>query len=714
MLKRVAILACLVSASTANGQWHAEKQLHRLNDASSLFVSLVPENAGTSASASADSSTGNWSEGGASVRFDYSFLAVPGGFVEGFWNDPLVTLDLSFAPYGLSLYAKGSTADTVRLMLFEDHDMDGDPFEAGDEVFASLAQSLFSSFSQLVFPLTSFSLYAGTGDATLNLDRIGAWRIAIGNASGTAHAGQVWVDDLRQLTTYVPYSAGSDLLSGAFFQLWNMGAGCSCGQWSLAQWNAHLSRLRDMCEPTIFIQYGIWEDTAWYEPSSLPFVTYTNPTMARIFANAESLGMHVVVGLYFSEDWHTADKTNTSTYSDLLTRHRAVIDEVWDLFGTSPAFAGWYIPQEIEDLSWPNGSPQQGLLANWLEDVASYAKSKDASKSVYIAPYFSLFRPADDLETWYTTVLSTATDVDVVLVQDGVGTTRIDGDVDVPHYFNAIADACASTGRTFGAVVETFQQTRGWPVSTGDFAAAPAAASRVESQLWEAAATASQLVQFEYSYMQSTLGNEEDQLYRDYRAYQTAVMDCAPAAPVCPASPRVNCEAAGRGSLKIRDDSPDACDALVWKWTRGPALTASDFGDPYEGTTRYVLCVYDYTADVPSLKAEIPVPASGICSQSLCWKPQHDLGWLYKDRARSSAGVYKLQLKGGDVGKSKVILTAKGENMQLPSPVSGSKMLDADSQVVAQLIGDAPRCFATSFSGAQIRRNTPSSFTAQF
>jgi hypothetical protein len=145
MLKRITLAVCLLGASAASGQWHAEKELHSLNDASSLFVSLVPANAGTSASASGDTSTGNWSEGGASVRFDHSFLAVPGGFVEGFWNDPLVTLDLSFAAYGLSLYAKGSTTDTVRLMLFEDHDMDDDPVEAGDEVFASPEQPLSTS-----------------------------------------------------------------------------------------------------------------------------------------------------------------------------------------------------------------------------------------------------------------------------------------------------------------------------------------------------------------------------------------------------------------------------------------------------------------------------------------------------------------------------------------------------------------------------------------
>lgn len=704
----------------------SDKQLDAFRSTASLSVSFTPPASGSAATASVDDMAGNAVEGGESVRFDYTFNALSGGALEGFVN-PYKTVDLSFAPESLSIWVKAQagSVDKLRIALYEDQDMDTNPREAGDEVFVSSPRALAAAWTQVVIPFGEFTLSSGGGDGILNLDRIGAWAIVIDNGDGGAHGGQVWVDDLRQVTSYVPPATGTDVLSGAVFQLWNSGAGCECGQWDLARWQAELRKLRDSCQNTIIVQYGIWEGNAWYAPSSLGFVTQTNPTLANIFAAAESLGLHVVVGLYFSEDWNTSNKANPNIYSTLLARDQGAIDELWALFGASPAFQGWYIPQEVEDLHWPNGSPQQVLLASWLRDVSAYAKSKDPSKLVYIAPYFGPVRPADDLEAWYDTVLSTATDIDVVLAQDGVGTTRVDGDVDVPHYMQAIKDACVAHGVAFGMVIESFQQIGGWPVDDGPFATTAADIARLKSQLWIAGQLTSTLVQFEWSFMQPDRCGAAAQLYNDYITYQESVASCGagplptltplPAA-TCVATPLAGCRDAGTTKIRLADKSPDRRDKLVWKWASGPPATLAELGDPLAGTTAYALCVYDETAGVASLAAQFRVPPGGTCGSS-GWRVLGTTGYRFKDRFGLPDGVVKLQLKASDGSKPPQIkMSVKGVHAPLPGPqMSGTEYFDQDAHVTVQLQrSDGGACFESVFDAPATSSNSAALFRAGY
>jgi hypothetical protein len=91
-----------------------------------------------------------------------------------------------------------------------------------------------------------------------------------------------------------------------------------------------------------------------------------------------------------------------------------------------------------------------------------------------------------------------------------VGTNRTDVDSDVPYYFGAIKTAVDGAGRTFGATVESFQQT-----SPTTFV--PATMTRLETQLKVANSFTNRMFQFEWSYMQPDLGGAHAQLYNDYK-----------------------------------------------------------------------------------------------------------------------------------------------------------------------------------------------------
>ncbi len=460
-----------------------------------------------------------YSEGNSSLRLSYTLDGVTGNLVEVFRNYSTSTQDLSFQPHALTIMVKGNVgnSDVFKFMLYEDHNMNGYPFDAGDEVYEFVSPTILSSSSWtlLTMPYTSFTKFGG-GAGTLDLSRIGAWRIVVTNA-GTASTNEFYVDDLRQVTNYTAPSSGTVTLGGSFIQLWNT-AGCSCGQWTQEEWEDQFQSMKDACLDKLVIQYGVYENNAWYTPSSLGYVAYTNPTLGRIFAAAQIKGIDIYLGLYFDETWNSSDKTQSSTYSSLLTKQQQVTDELWDLFSGNTRFKGWYIPQEINDLEWQS-TGNQSLLASYLQSVASYAKGKDNSKKVLIAPFFGPNRPADNLQSWWETTLETATDVDIVYVQDGVGTTTKDVDTDIPHYFAAIKQACENKGRVFGATIETFQQTDGWPINANTFAAVPVSINRLTQQLREAGLHTDELLQFEWAYMQPSLSAETQTLYDDYLEY---------------------------------------------------------------------------------------------------------------------------------------------------------------------------------------------------
>ncbi|MFN3402464.1 MAG: DUF4434 domain-containing protein [Cytophagaceae bacterium] len=491
----------------------ADKQLDNFSSAGSYYTSA----SGGTVSLSIANIAGQ--EGASCLKVNYNLNTSSGNYLEIFRSYHTSTRDLSFSPSGISLLIRGGSRDVFKFMLYEDINMNGNVFDSGDEVYQFSSSSALNNTSwyRLTIPFSSFVRIAGSGDGKLNLNKIGAWRIVINNGSGSTTAREIYFDDLRQHTTYIPATSGTQKLSGSFIQLWN-DAGCKCGNWTQAQWESHMQQMKNACLDKIIVQYGVYGGHSWYSPSSLSFVTSRSQTLNRMFAAAQKIGIDIYLGLYFDETWNHSAKNQASTYSNILTKHQQVINEMHALFGSHSRFKGWYIPQEINDLEWQT-TTNRNLLANWLRDVAAYAKGKNAAKKVIIAPFFGPHRPADNLKAWWDYVLSVASGVDLIIPQDGVGTTTKDVDVDIPHYFNAIKSACVARGRQFGATIETFQQTSGWPINNGTFAAVPASITRLRTQLWEAGrfAPTENLFQFEYPYMQPGLSTASQKLYDDYR-----------------------------------------------------------------------------------------------------------------------------------------------------------------------------------------------------
>jgi hypothetical protein len=508
MALRLLALFLIFSATSAAA---ADKQISGFSSISSLdYYSAW----GGSISAAIDPAA---KEGSSSLRLDYSLAAGSGNFVEYLRNYGASTQDYNFMPSGLSVWIKGNgSSDRFRFQLFEDNNRNGVFQEAGEEVWTWSHSTVLAgtAWKKVTLPYTSFKPLIGGGNGALDLARIGKWRIVIDNPSGAGHtASSVWVDDLRLVNTYTAPTV-TKALSGSFLQIWN-DAGCFCGNWDQARWAEEMQRMADLGMNTLIVQYGMYDNgagqtTAFY-PSTLGFVTYTQPTLDHMLAAAQAKGQKVIVGLYFNANWDgDLDWDQPATYNNVEIRNTQVIDELWSRYGAHPAFGGWYIPQEIDDMRWQSAS-RAAMLAGMVQNLAAHAKSRNAALPVIIAPFFGMNQPADVYKDWWVNFLAAAPGVDWVIPQDGVGTSRTDGDTDVPSYFSALKSAVDFAGRNFGATVESFQQT-------GASTFVPTTIARLQSQLAVAGSFTNRIFQFEWSYMEPDLHGAHEQLYNDYKA----------------------------------------------------------------------------------------------------------------------------------------------------------------------------------------------------
>jgi hypothetical protein len=501
-----------------------------------LFVSTVPALAGQKPIATFDAidyerdwfdawsgtvtvapDTADKVEGAASMKLTYSLDAWGGvEYLRNFGADASGvgrTQDYSFMFDGIAIRIKGNgSSDRFRFMLYEDVNRDG----VYEDVWVYSNSNVLANtaWTPITMRLASFKRQGGDNGSTLDLNRIGKWRIVIDNRDGVASANRVVrLDDMRLVNLYAVPQVAPKGLNGSFIQVWN-GAGCDCATWTVQRWGEELQKMADARMGTVIVQYGMWHGAdntvAAFYPSALPFVNWRFDTIPNLLAAAELKGMKVVLGLYFNQSWdQDRDWSQGQVYSDVVSYNTQVIDELWTKYGASPAFGGWYIPQEIDDLHWQSDS-RRALLANMVQTLAARAKSKSATHPVMIAPFFRMNQPADVYEQWWINFLAAAPSVDWIIPQDGVGTGDTDLDTDVPHYFRALQRAvAASPGRNLGATVESFQNVNG--------TFGPTTWAKLQDQLRVASETATRLFQFEWPYMQPSRGLAYDQLYQAYK-----------------------------------------------------------------------------------------------------------------------------------------------------------------------------------------------------
>jgi len=162
---------------------------------------------------------------------------------------------------------------------------------------------------------------------------------------------------------------------------------------------------------------------------------------------------------------------------------------------------------------------------------------------------------------------------------------------------------------------------------------------------------------------------------------------------------------ASRGLVQLRKGSNSSGDKLLWKWFRGAEFVSDDLGSP-ASTDTYALCVYDSAAGVPILVSEL------VVGPSVDWtgKPGHS--FKYEDHGASNDGVQVIKIKPNAIGKSLVVVKAKGANFPIPAPALDSQYFEQSPEVVVKLVSTSGTCWASSFAVANTSKNTATQFSA--
>jgi cysteine-rich repeat protein len=138
----------------------------------------------------------------------------------------------------------------------------------------------------------------------------------------------------------------------------------------------------------------------------------------------------------------------------------------------------------------------------------------------------------------------------------------------------------------------------------------------------------------------------------------------------CPFTPLPGCRlpfVPAKASIDILDQERIGGLKFKWRWRRGAATDAAEFGDPL-ATTSYQLCVYDQDMLLTGATA----PAGGTCgvtNPKPCWRRRGGKGFRYRDIPQSilPGGINRVSLKAGRDGKAEVQVHATGGIFEFPS-----------------------------------------------
>jgi hypothetical protein len=178
------------------------------------------------------------------------------------------------------------------------------------------------------------------------------------------------------------------------------------------------------------------------------------------------------------------------------------------------------------------------------------------------------------------------------------------------------------------------------------------------------------------------------------------------AAP-CSPTPLAGCRETtdpGSGVLTFKKSANSNTSRLTWRFAKGPAQVAFNFGDPFT-TDSYSVCLYDGSADPQPLYAA-PVPASGTCGSVPCWREVGRGGGIdyYDPKQQFVEGIIQIRLTPGSEGRARGFVKGRGAKLSLPdTPLT--------APVTFQLQGSHGDCWSGTYS--QITKNDGGSFKAK-
>lgn len=295
-------------------------------------------------------------------------------------------------------------------------------------------------------------------------------------------------------------------VSGTFIQL-NRAAASK----TVEEWSADLDRMKAAGLDSLIVQWSA-EGNISYFRTELPF-DEQYPAIENLFAAAQGKGFRILLGLRNDPDYWkqitARDRVLRDYFLARVGQNEAVQKALLKTFGASPDFAGYYIPDEVDDLNWRTPARREAMKT-YLSLLAERLRANDPDRPSAVSAFFRGRTAPDILANLLADLFSTEQHVDALLIQDGVGV----GDPPinyVPLYYKVLRERWSDNAPQLWGIVEAFEQTS---KDGAPFAARPAPAARFRRQIEAAGNAFDRLFVFTFlDYTAPALGPEAEALF---------------------------------------------------------------------------------------------------------------------------------------------------------------------------------------------------------
>lgn len=218
--------------------------------------------------------------------------------------------------------------------------------------------------------------------------------------------------------------------------------------WSDDQWREDLDNMKNVGIDTLVIMRSVFYDKCLYPSKHFKgLLEEGEDFLGMILRGAEERDMKVYIGLYISNlTWNAGD------FIGEIEKNKIFVDEILSMYGSSPAFAGWYIPHETGSNIYSIKETMGGL--------AKLCKERSPEKQVFISPFFrgvGLFpdelSPERTAAAWDSILDGIGEYIDACAFQDGTATLDTLGD-----YLAAVKPVMDKYGISLWSNAETFER----------------------------------------------------------------------------------------------------------------------------------------------------------------------------------------------------------------------------------------------------------------
>ncbi len=294
-----------------------------------------------------------------------------------------------------------------------------------------------------------------------------------------------WRSALRLLAVWSLLSTAHAAVNGTFIQL-NRGK----AERTVQEWRTDFRHLKQLGGTTVIVQWTAEEPVLYLGSATNGWedMREAYPVVERILDAAEKEGLSVILGLQHHPEYWAQVKGREKVIRDFfrlrLARNARLQGALLAAFGSRPGWTGYYLPDEIDDLTWRTPAMRQHLHT-YLKDMTAILKKNDPGRTVSVSAFFRC-RTEPGLLAGNFRAITVGTSLDHLLLQDGTGV----GDPPIEHlgfYYESFGRTWAAADKTPGSdlpalwcVIETFRQT-----SKPDepFAATTAPANRLTKQV---------------------------------------------------------------------------------------------------------------------------------------------------------------------------------------------------------------------------------------